>query len=102
LHVFPFCFQGELVGQKRLEVVSDPEGPHYHAGMAALAEHAQYLFDLQRLCMATYEECHISTARELAQLKYKNDLLCGGTIPPSEQDWELKVAYRRLSEAEHA
>jgi hypothetical protein len=51
--------------------------------------------------MATYEERHISTARELAQLKYKNDLLCGGTIPPSEQDWELKVAYRRLSEAEH-
>jgi hypothetical protein len=52
--------------------------------------------------MATYEERHISTALELAQLKYKNDLLCGGTIPPSEQDWELKVAYRRLSEAEHA
>jgi hypothetical protein len=53
-----------------------PEGLHYHAGMAALAEYAQYSFDLQhntattilqqRLCMAAYEECHTSTSHELA------------------------------------
>jgi hypothetical protein len=31
----------------------------------------------------------------------ENDLLRGDTIPPSDQDWELKITYRRLSEAEH-
>jgi hypothetical protein len=51
--------------------------------------------------MVAYEEHHISTARELAQLKCKNDILYGGTVPPSEQDRESKVAYHRLSEAEH-
>jgi hypothetical protein len=100
------------VWQQRLEAVSNPEGPHYHAVMAALAEYAQYSFDLQhnttmtvlqqRLCMATYEEHHISTSCELAQLKCENDLVYGGTVPPSEQDRVLKVTYRRLSEAEHA
>jgi hypothetical protein len=44
--LFPFCFRGELVGQKCLEAVSDPEGPHYHTGMVALAEYVQYSFDL--------------------------------------------------------
>jgi hypothetical protein len=27
--------------------VSNPEGPHFHAGMAALAGYAQHLFNLQ-------------------------------------------------------
>jgi hypothetical protein len=45
--------------------------------------------------MATYDERHITISRE-------NDLLCGGTVPPSDQDRELKAAYHRLSEAEHA
>jgi hypothetical protein len=44
--LFPFCFRGELVGQKRLEAVSDLKSPHYHIGRAALAEYAQYSFDL--------------------------------------------------------
>jgi hypothetical protein len=52
--------------------------------------------------MATYEEHHIVTSRELAQLKCENDLLHGGTVPPIDQDQELKVVYRHLSEAEHA
>jgi RNAse (barnase) inhibitor barstar len=52
--------------------------------------------------MAAREEGYTATSRELAQLKCENDLLCGGTVPPSEQDRELKVAYRRLSNAEHA
>jgi hypothetical protein len=77
-----------------------------------MAEYAQYSFDLhhtttrtviqQRLCMASYEELHIAISRELTQLKCENDLLYGGTVPPSDQDQELKVMYRRLSEAEHA
>jgi hypothetical protein len=52
--------------------------------------------------MAAYEECHLSTSRELAQLKCKNDLLHGGIVPPSEHEWEVKVAYCRLCEVEHA
>jgi hypothetical protein len=35
------------VWKQCLEAVSDPEGPHFHAGMAAMAEYAQYSFDLQ-------------------------------------------------------
>jgi hypothetical protein len=55
----------------------------------------------QRLWMAAYER-HTATSWELAQLKCENDLLRGGTVPPSEQDQELKVAYHHLSEAKHA
>jgi hypothetical protein len=45
--LFPFYYRGDLVWQQRLEAVSDPEGPNYRIGMAALAEYAQYSFDLQ-------------------------------------------------------
>jgi hypothetical protein len=51
--------------------------------------------------MPAYEEWHSATSRELTQLKCENDLLCGSTVPPTDQDQELKVAYRHLSEAEH-
>jgi hypothetical protein len=35
-------------------------------------------------------------------LKCENDLLRGGTVPPSEQDRQLKVTYHRLNNVEHA
>jgi hypothetical protein len=35
------------VWKQRFEAVSDPEGPHYHAGMAAMVEYVQGLFNLQ-------------------------------------------------------
>jgi hypothetical protein len=98
--------------QQHREAISDSEGPHFHVGMAAMTKYEQYLFDLQHtttrtviqqcLCMATYDECHIASSCELTQLKCENDLLCGGTIPPSNQDRELMVVYHHLSEAEHA
>jgi hypothetical protein len=79
--------------------------------MVIMVEYAQYWFNLQhttartviqqRLSMATYDEFHIATSRELTQLKCENDLLRGGTVPPSNQDQELKVANRRISKAEH-
>jgi hypothetical protein len=110
--LFPFCFRGDLLWLKRLEAISDLKGPHYHIGMATLAEYAQYSFGLQHntattilqhcLYMAAYEEHHISNSCELTQWKRENDLPRGGTIPPSEQDRELKVMYHRLSEAEYA
>jgi hypothetical protein len=52
--------------------------------------------------MAACEERYTATSRELVQLKCENDLLYGGTVPPSEPDQELKVAYHHLSDVEHA
>jgi hypothetical protein len=111
LMLFPFHYQGDPVWQQHFEAVSDPEGPHYHAVVAMMAEYAQGLFNLQHstdmtvvqqcLCMAACEERYTATSWEFAQLKSENDLLRGGTVPPFEQDQKLKVAYRRLSDAEH-
>jgi hypothetical protein len=108
--LFLFCYQGDPMWQQHFEAVSDPEGSQYHASMAAMAEYAQGFFNLQHstdttvvqqhLCMADCEEHYTATSRELGQLKCENVLLCGGTVPP-EQDRESKVAYRRLSDAEH-
>jgi hypothetical protein len=108
--LFLVRYQGDPMWQQHLEAISDPEGRHFHIGMAAIPEYAQYLFDLrhttartviqQHLCTTAYEEHHITISRELAQLKCENDLR-GGTVPPSDQDQELKVMYHRLSETEH-
>jgi hypothetical protein len=89
--------------------VSDPEGPHFHVGMATMAEYAKYSFNLQhnlartiiqqRLSMALYDEHNITISHELEQLKRENALLHGGTLPHSDQDREFKVANRHLCEA---
>jgi hypothetical protein len=39
--------QEDPVWKWRLEAVSNPEGPHFHVGMAALAGYAQHMFNLQ-------------------------------------------------------
>jgi hypothetical protein len=44
--LFPICNQEDPVWKQRLEAVSNPEGPHFHTGMAALAGYAQHLFNL--------------------------------------------------------
>jgi hypothetical protein len=54
-----------------------------------------------RLSLAAYDVHINDISHELAQLKNQNDLLCGGTVPPLDQDRELAVAYHHLSEAEH-
>jgi hypothetical protein len=110
--LFPIRYMGDPVWLKRLWAISDPEGPYFHAGLAAMAEYAQYSSDLQhttartiilqRLCMGAYEERHVTISCELAQLKCENDLLHSDTVPPSDQDQELKVVYHCLSDAEHA
>jgi hypothetical protein len=38
--------QEDLVWKQRLEAMSNPEGPHFHVGMAALAGYAQHMFNL--------------------------------------------------------
>jgi hypothetical protein len=64
------------VWQQRFEAISNSEGPHYQAGMAAMAEYAQGLFNLQhstdttvvqqRLCMEACEERYTATSWDLA------------------------------------
>jgi hypothetical protein len=58
--------------QQGFEAISDPESPHYHTGMAAMAEYAQGSFILQqstkmtvqqRLCMVAHDERHTVGAR---------------------------------------
>jgi hypothetical protein len=95
-----------------LEAVSDLEGPHFSAGMAAMAKYTQYLFNQQhnttktimqpRMCLTAYDEHNTAISHELEQMKQENALFYSGTLPPSNQDRELKVAYHCLSEVEHA
>jgi hypothetical protein len=44
--LFPIHNQEDHVWKQRLEAMSNSEGPHFHAGMAALAEYAQHMFNL--------------------------------------------------------
>jgi hypothetical protein len=42
-----------------------------------------------------------SLEQHVEELRRANAILCSGTPPPSDQDHELQVTYRRFSEAEH-
>jgi hypothetical protein len=50
--------------------------------------------------LTTYDEHNTTISHKLEQLKQENALLYSGTLPPSDQDHELKVVYDHLSEAE--
>jgi hypothetical protein len=45
--LFPIRNQEDPVWKQRLEAVSNPEGPHFHAGMTVLARYTQHMFNLQ-------------------------------------------------------
>jgi hypothetical protein len=86
------------------EVVSNPEGPHFHAGMATLAGYVQHMFNLQASTGRTVMRQHLhssSLEQHVEELRHANTILRSGMPPPSDQDRELQVAYRCLSEAEH-
>jgi hypothetical protein len=51
--LFPICEQEEPMWRQRLQDVIDPEGPHFHASMAAMTKYAQYMFNLQRNTVMT-------------------------------------------------
>jgi hypothetical protein len=72
--------------------------------MAALAEYAQHMFNLQASTARTVfqQRLHMgSLEQHVEELRCVNTILRRGTPPPSDQDRELQVTYRRLSEAEH-
>jgi hypothetical protein len=72
--------------------------------MAALAEYAQHMFNLQASTGRIVMRQHLhssSLEQHVEELRHANTILHSGTPPPSDQDRELQVTYRRLSEAEH-
>jgi hypothetical protein len=79
--------------------------------MAVMAKYVQYLFNLQHntartviqqnMHLTAHDEHSKAISSELEQLKHDNFLLCNGTLPPSDQDRELKDMYHRLSKVEH-
>jgi hypothetical protein len=91
--------------------MSDLEGPHLNIGMVAMAKYVRYLFNLQhntgrtvieqRMHLNAYKELATTTSRELDRLRHENAILHRGTLPPLDQDRELQVAYRRVSEVKH-
>jgi hypothetical protein len=48
------------------------------------------------------QHLHLSSLEQhIEELRCANAILRSGTPPPSDQDHELQIMYRRLSEAEH-
>jgi hypothetical protein len=83
--------------------VSNPEGPHFHIGMAALAGYRSTRLTCRRALVGpSCGSLHSSPLEQhIEELRRANAILCSGTPPPSDQDRELQVAYRRLREDEH-
>jgi hypothetical protein len=92
------------IWQQCLVAMSNLERPHFHVRMTSLAKYEQYTFNLQqntartgmhqRICLTAYEEHATATSCELERLRHENVVLHSSTLPPLEQDRELKVAYR--------
>jgi hypothetical protein len=111
IELFLIWNQENSVWQQRLGSMADLEGPHFHSRMSLLAKYAQYLFNLQhntvrtgvqqRMILTAYVERGTASSHELEKLRHENVILHSGARSPSEQDRELQVAYRRLSDAEH-
>jgi hypothetical protein len=102
--LFLICNQEDHVWKQRLEAVSNPEGPHFHAGMDALAGYVQHMFNLQASTGRTVMRQHLhssSLEQHVEEIRRANTILRSGMPPPSDQDRELQVTYRRLSEAKH-
>jgi hypothetical protein len=62
------------------------------------------MFNLQASTGRTIMRQHLhssSLEQHVEDLRRANAILHSSTPPPSDQDRELQVAYRRLSEAEH-
>jgi hypothetical protein len=72
--------------------MSNPKGPPFHAGMAALAQYAQHMFNLQANTARTVTQQHLHMGlleQHTEELSHENTILCSGTLPPSDQDREL-------------
>jgi hypothetical protein len=73
--------------KQRLEAVSNPEGPHFHTGMVALAGYTQNMFNLQASTARTIiqQRLHSSSLEQHTdKLRRANAILHNGTPPPSD------------------
>jgi hypothetical protein len=71
--------QEDLMWKQHLEALSDPEVPHFHAGMAVLAEYTQYIFNLQDNTARTIIQQHLhfgSLEQHAEELRHENAILC--------------------------
>jgi hypothetical protein len=62
------------------------------------------MFNLQACTDRTVMRQYLHSSlheQHVEELRRANTILCSGTPPPSNQDHELQIVYRRLSEAEH-
>jgi hypothetical protein len=84
--------QEDPVWKQGLEAVSNPEGPHFHTGMAALTGYMQHMFNLQASTARTVIQQHLhsgSLEQHVEELRRTNAIHHNGTPPPSDQDREL-------------
>jgi hypothetical protein len=85
--LFPICNQEDPVWKQRLDAMSNPEGPHFHASMAALAGYTQHLFNLQASTGRTVMQQHLHTSsleQHVEELRRANAILCSGAPQPSD------------------
>jgi hypothetical protein len=90
--LFPIRNQEDAVWNQCLEAMSNPEGPHFHTGMAALASYMQHLLNLQASTgrIIIRQRLHSgSLEQHVEELRRANAILHSGTPPPSDQDHEL-------------
>jgi hypothetical protein len=83
--LFPIRNQMDPVWKQRLEAVSNPEGPHFHTGMAALAGYAHHMFNLQASTGRTVIQQRLhsgSLGQHVEELRCPNAILHSGTPPP--------------------
>jgi hypothetical protein len=96
--------QEDPVWKQHLEAVSNPEGSHFHADMAALAGYVQHMFNLQASTGRSVMRQHLhssSLEQHVEELRHANAILRSGMPPPSDQDCELQVIYHHLSRCLH-
>jgi hypothetical protein len=84
--------QEDPMWEQHLEAVFNPEGPRFHAGMAALAGYAQHLFNLQASTGRTVMRQHLhssSLEQHVEVLRRANAILRSSAPPSSDRDREL-------------
>jgi hypothetical protein len=84
--LFPICEQEEPMWRQQLQDMTDPEGPHFHVGMAVMTKYAQYMFNLQRNTVKTIVQQRLWMTfleQHVEGLRHKNATLHNGTRPPS-------------------
>jgi hypothetical protein len=85
--LFPVRNQEDPVWKQCLEAMSNPEGPHFHAGVAALAGYAQHMFNLQASTGRTVMRQHLhssSLEQHVEELRRASAILRSGMPPPSD------------------